>query len=71
MAARDCVRCGRCPRSDESFLCVPCRGDQATFREMAEARRLIRRTIPEDDGREQRRYLMATYAWAGGWPALR
>jgi hypothetical protein len=38
---------------------------------MSEARRVVRQAIPDDDGKNQRRYLMATHAWAGGWPALR
>jgi hypothetical protein len=38
---------------------------------MAEARRCVRQSMPDDDGRNQRRYLIATYHWAGGWPALR
>jgi len=67
---RRCVRCGRGPRADDSYLCASCKADQATFREMSEARREVRRAMPDDDGRNQRRYLIGTYHWAGGWPAI-
>jgi hypothetical protein len=66
-----CVRCGRNPQGAESWLCARCRADDLTFQEMSEARRVIRRTIPTDDGREQRRYLVGVHHWAGGWPRIR
>jgi hypothetical protein len=37
---------------------------------MSDAHRTVRASMPADDGRMQRRYLVATYSWAGGWPAI-
>jgi len=71
MARALCVRCGLRPRAVDTFLCVECRADQATFREMAEARRVVRERDPLDDGRSQRYYLTRFHGWSGGWPAIR
>lgn len=71
LARGRCVRCGRKDRADGTYLCAPCRGDQATFREMSEARREVLKLLPEDGGRDQRRYLIGVCHWAGGWPRSR
>lgn len=66
-----CVRCGNRDRADDTFLCAECRADQSTFREMSEAHRAVRARYPDDDGSTQRRYLVGTFHWAGGWPRIR
>lgn len=58
MDSRLCCRCGRRPRTAETFLCQPCLDDPAARKEAAEA---FRR-------KDARRYVIATYGWAGGWP---
>lgn len=56
-----CVRCGRRPRSHETYLCGPCLVDPKTRREL----RRIEGMGHDDVSR--RRLAIETFKWAGGW----
>ena len=58
---RLCVRCGRRPRSEPTYLCQGCLADPLARAEAAEAARAgVSYT-------EQRRVVIERFHWAGGW----
>ena len=58
-----CVRCGE-PAADDLFVCDKCFGSQELRDEMTAATKV-------DPGYVgQRRFLIATYHWYGGWPRI-
>jgi hypothetical protein len=59
---RPCVRCGRAPRVEDSYLCDQCRQDWTTELEVATAYQEAART-----GSDPRRFVLERYRWAGGW----
>jgi hypothetical protein len=56
-----CVRCGRRPRTADTYLCSACLQDPEARREAAEVLRMGR------DYLTQRRVAIEVYHWAGGW----
>jgi hypothetical protein len=56
-----CVRCGRRPRSGETYLCGPCLTDPLARQEAAEA------TRAGGSYTEQRRVCVERFNWVGGW----
>jgi len=66
MNTQQCVRCGRGPRADGTFLCAVCVAEPSINRDMMEARLAV-----GPDGVEQRKWLVAFRKWAGGWPRVR
>jgi hypothetical protein len=55
-----CVRCGRAPRSESTFLCLGCLGDPEAHTEVARALELA-------NGDAARRLVTERFGWAGGW----
>jgi hypothetical protein len=60
MSSRRCVRCGRRPRSVETFLCLECLADPDAHVEAATALR-----IPDPGA--ARRFVVEVFGWAGEW----
>lgn len=56
-----CVRCGRRPRTADTYLCGPCLQDPVARQEA----RAILRTA--GDHMTQRRMAIEHFHWAGGW----
>jgi hypothetical protein len=61
-----CVRCGRGPRADETFLCERCLDDPESARERLEAELLA--DVRQVDAR---RVVVERFKWYGGWPRAR
>jgi len=55
-----CVRCGRGPRVESTYLCLACILDPASRYEVAEALKL-------DDPLKARRHVIERFHWVGGW----
>lgn len=60
-----CVRCGRAPRYDGTFVCCACKYDPARLREQRAVAFKSGEPLPYD---LQRRELIRRFHWAGGWP---
>ena len=60
-----CVRCGRAPRFEDTFVCQRCKYDPAREREQRAVAYKSGEPLPYD---LQRRELIRRFHWAGGWP---
>jgi len=64
---RPCVRCGRHPRTETTFVCRQCIEDPATKDEVLDGLEYGRRV---NDGKAARDYMIERHHWAGGWRVM-
>lgn len=57
-----CVRCGRHPARQGTWICTSCYEDPRTYNELAKAEAL------GDDVKSRRTVAVVRFGWAGGWP---
>ena len=62
MFTKHCVRCGRRPRTSETFLCQTCLTDPKARLEIDRAL-----TRAERSHVDARRFVLERFHWAGGW----